>query len=97
MIGPHGHRIGERGAVKVTVLPGEASYNGTTRNGVTSNPYNQWNGSYKIEPSLDVFNLLNSKNFHRPEVTNLIFNFDGTVQSGAGDPRQMQVGVRLFW
>ena len=55
-----------------------------------------WNG-FTLEPALDVFNLLNSKNLHRPEVTNLIFNFDGTVQSGAGDPRQMQVGVRLFW
>ena len=33
----------------------------------------------------------------RPEVTNLIFNFDGTVQSGLGDPRQAQLGVRLIW
>jgi len=45
----------------------------------------------------DVFNLFNSKNLRRPEVTNLIFNFDGTVQSGVGDPRQMQLGVRLLW
>lgn len=52
---------------------------------------------FTIEPAIDVFNLFNSKNLHRPEVTNLIFNFDGTVQSGAGDPRQMQLGVRLFW
>lgn len=50
-----------------------------------------------VQPALDVFNLFNSKNLHRPEVTNLIFNFDGTVQSGVGDPRQMQVGVRLIW
>jgi len=41
---------GERGAVKVTILPGEASYTGSTRNGVTSNPYMQWGGSYKVEP-----------------------------------------------
>ena len=54
-------------------------------------------GAYTIEPALDVFNLFNSKNLHRPEVTSLVFNFDGTVQSGAGDPRQMQLGVRLFW
>ena len=50
-----------------------------------------------VEPALDVFNLFNSKNLQRPEVTSLIFNFDGTVQSGAGDPRQMQLGVRLIW
>ena len=54
-------------------------------------------GSYKIQPAIDVFNLFNSKNFHRPEVTNLIFNFDGTVQSGVGEPRQMQLGVRVLW
>ncbi|MBV8517805.1 MAG: TonB-dependent receptor [Acidobacteria bacterium] len=50
-----------------------------------------------VEPALDVFNLFNSKNLRRPEVTNLIFNFDGTVQSGVGDPRQMQLGLRLIW
>jgi outer membrane receptor for ferrienterochelin and colicin len=50
-----------------------------------------------VEPAVDVFNAFNNRNFHRPEVTNLIFNFDGTVQSGAGDPRQVQVGVRVLW
>src|SRR5262249_59742611 len=50
-----------------------------------------------VEPAIDVFNVANSKNFHRPEVTNLIFNFDGTVQSRAADPRQVQVGVRVLW
>jgi hypothetical protein len=54
-------------------------------------------GGVTVEPALDVFNLFNSKNLHRPEVTSLIFNFDGTVQSGVGDPRQAQLGVRLIW
>jgi outer membrane receptor for ferrienterochelin and colicin len=54
-------------------------------------------GAMTLEPALDVFNLFNSKNLRRPEVTNLIFNFDGTVQSGTGDPRQMQLGLRLIW
>lgn len=54
-------------------------------------------GGIVVEPALDVFNLFNSKNLKRPEVTNLIFNFDGTVQSGVGDPRQMQLAVRLIW
>jgi len=50
-----------------------------------------------VEPAVDVFNVFNSKNLRRPEVTNLIFNFDGTVQSGVGDPRQVQLGVRVLW
>jgi outer membrane receptor for ferrienterochelin and colicin len=54
-------------------------------------------GATTIEPVLDAFNLTNSKNLKRPEVTSLIFNFDGTVQSGTGDPRQLQLGVRILW
>ncbi len=55
------------------------------------------NERVRLEPIVEVFNLLNSKNLRRPEVTNLIFNFDGTVQSGTGDPRQMQLGLRAIW
>ena len=51
----------------------------------------------QIEPSVEVFNIFNSKNLRRPAVTNLIFNFDGTVQEGAGDPRQVQLGIRATW
>ena len=32
-----------------------------------------------------------------PETTGLLFNFDGTVQSGLGDPRQAQLGLRLIF
>ncbi len=51
----------------------------------------------RLEPIVEIFNLFNAKNLRRPEVTNLIFNFDGTVQSGTGDPRQMQLGLRAIW
>jgi Carboxypeptidase regulatory-like domain/TonB-dependent Receptor Plug Domain len=54
-------------------------------------------GGVIAEPAIDVFNLFNSANFRRPEVTNLVFNFDGTVQSGVGDPRQVQLGLRVLW
>lgn len=54
-------------------------------------------GGFTFEPAIDVFNLFNSKNLRRPEVTNLVFNFDGTVQSGVGDPRQMQLALRMIW
>ncbi len=50
-----------------------------------------------IEPTIEVFNLFNSNNFLSPEVTNLVFNFDGTIRSGNGDPRQVQLGVRVLF
>lgn len=43
----------------------------------------------------DVFNSTNRKNLKFPANGNLLFNFDGTVQSGLGDPRQAQLGLRL--
>jgi hypothetical protein len=53
-------------------------------------------GNWTIQPILDVFNITDSENFLRPSVTNLIFNFDGTVQSGGGSPRTLQLGVRVL-
>ena len=55
----------------------------------------QLGGTVSIEPGVDIFNVFNGKNLRRPQVTNLIFNFDGTVQAGVGDPRQVQLGARI--
>lgn len=52
---------------------------------------------FTIQGIVDVFNLFNSANPKRPEVTGLLFNFDGTVTSGLGDPRQAQLGVRVVF
>ena len=52
-------------------------------------------GNFTLQPIFEVFNVFDEPNFRRPEVTNLVFNFDGTVQSGAGDPRQIQFGLRV--
>ncbi|MDX2000426.1 MAG: carboxypeptidase regulatory-like domain-containing protein [Thermoanaerobaculia bacterium] len=54
-------------------------------------------GNLELEGIIDVFNVFNEKNLRRPEVTSLVFNFDGTVTSGVGDPRQVQVGIRLLF
>ena len=40
---------GEKGIVRVTILPGQESYDGSTRNGVTSDSYGSWQGSYRVE------------------------------------------------
>ena len=54
-------------------------------------------GNMTLEPVFEVFNVFDEANFLRPQVTELAFNFDGTVRSGAGDPRQMQLGVRVLF
>ncbi len=45
----------------------------------------------------EVFNLFNSENFLNPGFSNLVFNFDGTVQSGLGQPRSLQLGGRFMF
>jgi hypothetical protein len=50
-----------------------------------------------LEPIVEVFNVFNSPNLLVPAATNLIFNFDGTVRAGLGDPRQAQLGLRVIW
>ena len=42
-------KAGEKGAVKVTIIAGQQSYTGSTRNGVTTSDYGPWSGSYKVE------------------------------------------------
>jgi hypothetical protein len=54
-------------------------------------------GAVTVEPIAEVFNLFNSKNLKKPGSVSLLFNFDGTVQSGLGDPRQAQLGVRVLF
>jgi hypothetical protein len=54
-------------------------------------------GNMTLEPVFEVFNVFDEENFLRPQVTELAFNFDGTVRSGAGDPRQMQLGLRVLF
>jgi hypothetical protein len=50
-----------------------------------------------LQGIVDVFNVTNRANPKHPETTSLLFNFDGTIQSGLGDPRQAQLGLRLVF
>ncbi len=47
----------------------------------------------QLEALVEVFNVTNADNFKDPGVGTFL-NFDGTVRSGLGDPRQLQAGVR---
>ncbi len=48
----------------------------------------------EVEAIVEIFNVTNTDNFRDPAATSLLFNFDGTIRSGLGDPRQVQAGVR---
>ncbi|MFN7997831.1 MAG: carboxypeptidase regulatory-like domain-containing protein [Bryobacteraceae bacterium] len=52
---------------------------------------------FTLQAIVDAFNVTNRANPKHPETTSLLFNFDGTVQSGLGDPRQAQLGLRLMF
>jgi hypothetical protein len=42
-------KIGESGVVRVKIVPALSAYQGTTRNGITSNSYGPWGTAYQIE------------------------------------------------
>ena len=48
----------------------------------------------EVEAIVEIFNITNTDNFRDPAATSLLFNFDGTIRSGLGDPRQVQAGLR---
>ncbi len=58
-----------------------------------SKPF-QFGRQGQFEALVEVFNVLNRDNFKDPSSASLLFNFDGTIRNGLGDPRQIQVGVR---
>ena len=50
---------------------------------------------YRIIPTIEMFNTLNNDNNVNPLSTPALFNFDGFLRQGVGDPRQAQLSVKL--
>jgi hypothetical protein len=50
-----------------------------------------------FEAIFEVFNVTNSDNFKDPSSGGTFLNFDGTIRSGLGEPRQFQVGGRYLF
>jgi hypothetical protein len=52
-------------------------------------------GGTEVTPSIEMFNTFNNANNINPLSTPALFNFDGFLRQGVGDPRQVQVAVRV--
>jgi hypothetical protein len=50
---------------------------------------------YKVIPAIELFNTFNNKNNVNPLSTPALFDFNGFLRLGVGDPRQAQLSVRL--
>jgi hypothetical protein len=49
----------------------------------------------EITPMLEMFNTFNNANNINPLSTPALFNFDGFLRTGVGDPRQVQLAVKV--
>jgi len=50
---------------------------------------------YALVPQLEMFNTFNNANNVNPLTTPALFNFDGFLRQGVGDPRQLQLSVKF--
>jgi outer membrane receptor protein involved in Fe transport len=51
----------------------------------------------EIIPTIEMFNTFNNANNINPLSTPALFNFDGFLRTGVGDPRQVQLAVKVAW
>jgi outer membrane receptor for ferrienterochelin and colicin len=50
---------------------------------------------YSIIPTIEMFNTFNNRNLINPLTTPGLFNFDGFLRQGVGDPRQLQLAAKF--
>jgi hypothetical protein len=52
-------------------------------------------GGVEVAPTIEMFNTFNNANNINPLSTPALFNFDGFLRTGVGDPRQVQLAVKV--
>jgi TonB dependent receptor-like, beta-barrel len=55
----------------------------------------RFNERYSIIPTIEMFNTFNNRNLINPLTTPGLFNFDGFLRQGVGDPRQLQLAAKF--
>ena len=97
-----------RGAQPISIVPRVLDGNDRGRNSERKdNEYNSFdwrlawpiqfgaNQRYRIVPMVEMFNSFNSANNINPLSTPALFNFDGFLRTGVGNPRTMQLALRF--
>jgi hypothetical protein len=54
-------------------------------------------GGAQVVPTIEMFNTFNNDNNINPLSTPALFNFDGFLRTGVGDPRQVQLAVKVMF
>ena len=101
-------RVQARGAQPIT--PSPRSLNGTDRGRNTARKDNEYfsfdwrltrafviGNTVEILPTVEMFNTFNNANNINPLTTPALFNFDGFLRTGVGDPRQVQLSVKVVF
>jgi hypothetical protein len=96
-------RVQARGAQPITPATGRTA---TNRNSIRKDnayfsfdwriqrPF-KFGERYALIPIIEMFNTFNSKNNINPLSTPGLFNFDGFLRQGVGDPRELQLAVKF--
>ncbi len=101
-------RVQGRTAQPITANPRIQNGNDSGRNSLRKdNKYFSfdWRVSYPIKfggqcqliPTIEMFNTFNNANNINPLSTPALFNFDGYLRTGVGDPRQVQLAVKFVF
>jgi Carboxypeptidase regulatory-like domain len=107
---PHGIQLGARaqyrGPQPITANPRILNGNDRGRNGErkdneffsfdwrVSYPI-RFGGNFEVTPLIEMFNTFNNANNINPLQTAALFDFNGFLRAGVGDPRQVQLAVKL--
>jgi hypothetical protein len=77
---------GETGIVRVTPLPGQDSYTPSNRNGVTSEAWQQWDGSFRVEKGEEGGKTDKTEKTEKTEKTDTILRTTG--KNDTTEPRK---------
>jgi hypothetical protein len=97
-------RVQARGAQPITPSPGSAELRNSERKDNEFFTFDwrvsktfQFGNRYSLTPTFEMFNTFNNANNINPLVTPALFNFDGFLRLGVGDPRQVQLAVKFVF